>query len=62
MFGPGGVQTIVDHQSTMPCYVYGQITKKGGEWIIENQKHYRAAEWMVPPWMTLDEYIDSLQR
>lgn len=62
MFGPGGVQCIVDHQSTMPCYIYGRITKEDGGWVIKDKKFYRASEWMVPPWMTVDEYIDNLQR
>jgi len=60
IIGPCGITSMINHQSTAPGMTVGKLHKSNGVWVLRDRVFVPNYLKVVPPWMTVEEFIDSL--
>lgn len=61
IIGPCGITSMINHQSTAPGMAVGKLhQREDGLWIMEDMLIVPDYLRIVPPWMTVDEFIGKL--
>jgi len=60
IIGPCGITSMINHQSTAPGMTVGKLHKEGGIWVLKDKVFVPLYLRFVPPWMTVEEFIDLL--
>lgn len=62
VIGPDGIASMVNHQSTSPGMAVGRLHKAGSGWEIKDMILVPDYLRVVPPWMTVDQFINVLDK
>jgi len=61
IIGPCGITSMINHQSTAPGMAVGKMhQREDGLWVMEDLLIVPDYMRFVPPWMTVDEFIETL--
>jgi branched-chain amino acid transport system substrate-binding protein len=62
IIGPDGVSSMINHQSTAPGMAVGRLHKEKGAWVMMDMKMVPDYLRIVPPRMTVEQFINSLDK
>ncbi|MGA7563316.1 MAG: ABC transporter substrate-binding protein [Desulfobaccales bacterium] len=60
IIGPDGVASMLNHQSTAPGMAVGKLHQENGHWVMKDMMFVPDYLRIVPPWMTVPQFIDAL--
>jgi len=60
IMGPCGITSMINHQSNAPGMTVGKLYKKDDMWLLGDMIFVPDYLKIVPPWMTIEEFIDVL--
>lgn len=62
IIGPDGIACMINHQSTSPGMAVGRLHKVNDTWAMKDMNMVPDYLRVVPPWMTVDQFIDTLDK
>lgn len=62
ILGPDGVSSMINHQSTAPGMAVGRLHNEKGAWVMKDMILVPDYLKIVPPWMTVEEFINTLDK
>ena len=62
IMGPDGLSSMINHQSSAPGMAVGRLHKEKGTWVMKDMKMVPDYLRIVPPWMTVEQFINSLDK
>lgn len=62
VIGPDGISSMINHQSTSPGMAVGRIHNENGKWVMKDMNLVPDYLRIVPPWMTVEQFINSLDK
>lgn len=62
IIGPDGISSMINHQSTSPGMAVGRLHKVNDAWVMKEMNLVPDYLKVVPPWMTVDQFIDTLDK
>lgn len=60
--GPDGIASMINHESTAPGMAVGKLHEENGRWVMRDMIFVPDYLRIVPPWMTVPQFIDSLDK
>jgi len=60
IIGPCGITSMINHQASAPGMAVGKLHKVNGIWLMRDLTFVPDYLKIVPPWMTIKEFIDTL--
>jgi hypothetical protein len=53
---------MINHQSSAPGMAVGRLHKEKGTWVMKDMIFVPDYLRIVPPWMTVEQFINSLDK